>query len=152
MSEKETATPKTPREAKVADTARARALRENISVGKQLSGFMEFVRTQGIIGLAVGLAIGTQANSTVKAIVESFINPLVGFIIGSPKGLAAATWNVVGKNTPATEYWLSLGGRQLVIGWGAILSSLITLMAVAAVIYFVVKGFKFDKLDKKKEA
>jgi len=147
----ETATPKSPREAKVADAARMHALRENSSIGKQAKGFMDFVRTQGVVGLAVGLAIGTQANSTVKSIVEGFINPIVGFIIGSPKGLAAATWNVIGKDSKATDYWLSLGNRQLVIGWGSILSSLITLLAVAAVIYFVVKGFKLDKLDKKKE-
>ena len=151
MAENETATPKTPREAKVADSARLHALREASAVGKQIGGFMDFVRTQGIVGLAVGLAIGTQANSTVKSIVEGFINPIVGFIIGSPKGLAAAIWNVVGKDTPATDYWFSIGNRQLVIGWGAVLSSLITLLAVAAVIYFVVKGLKFDKIDKKKE-
>ncbi len=30
-------------------------------MSKQLQGFMEFVRTQGVVGLAVGLAIGTQA-------------------------------------------------------------------------------------------
>jgi large conductance mechanosensitive channel len=151
MADKESSTPKTPREAKVADAARLRALRENSAVGKQLGGFMDFVRTQGVVGLAVGLAIGTQANSTVKSIVEGFINPIVGFIIGSPKGLAAATWNAIGKDTKATNYWLSLGDRQLVIGWGGVLSALITLLAVAAVIYFVVKGLGLDKLDKKKE-
>lgn len=150
MAETESSTPKTPREAKVADVARERALREK-GVGKQLSGFMDFVRTQGVVGLAVGLAIGTQANSTVKSIVEGFINPIVGFIIGNPKGLASATWNVIGKDTDATQFWLRLGNRQLVIGWGAVMSSLITLLAVAAVIYFVVKGFGLDKLDKKKE-
>ncbi|MDB5183250.1 MAG: putative Large-conductance mechanosensitive channel-like protein [Candidatus Saccharibacteria bacterium] len=151
MAENESSTPKTPREAKVADAARLKALRENSAVGKQLGGFMDFVRTQGIVGLAVGLAIGTQANSTVKSIVDGFITPVVGFIIGSPKGLAAATWNVIGKDTKTTDYWLSLGNRQLVIGWGGVLSSLITLLAVAAVIYFVVKGFGFGKLDKKKD-
>jgi large-conductance mechanosensitive channel len=151
MAEKESATPKSPREAKVADAARSHALRETGSLGKQLGGFMDFVRTQGVVGLAVGLAIGTQANSTVKSIVEGFINPIVGFIIGNPKGLASATWNVIGKDSKATNYWFSLGDRQLVIGWGTILSSLITLLAVAAVIYFVVKGFGLDKLDKKKE-
>ncbi len=139
MADQETSTPKTPREAKVADAARLKALRESSGVGRRLGGFMDFVRTQGIIGLAVGLAIGTQANSTVKSIVEGLINPIVGFIIGSPKGLAAATWNVVGRNTaatatsPATHYWVTLGQRQLVVGWGLILSSLITLLAVASV-------------------
>lgn len=151
MAKKESTTPRTPREAKVADAARLKALRENTKVGKQIGGFMDFVRTQGVVGLAVGLAIGTQANATVKSIVEGFINPIVTFIIGSPKGLAAATWNVVGKDSKATDYWFSLGDRQLVVGWGSVLSALITLLAVAAVIYFVVKGLKLDKLDKKKD-
>lgn len=150
--------PRTEREKKIAAAARAKALREkaaeareNTKFGKQLSGFMSFVRTQGVVGLAVGLAIGTQAGATVKAIVEGFINPIVGFIVGSQEGLMAAKWNVIGVDTESTDFWLTIGKRSLVISWGAILSSIITLLAVAAVIYFVVKGLKLDKLDKPKE-
>lgn len=150
--------PNTAREKQLAAAARAKALREkaveareNSRVGKQLAGFMDFVRTQGVVGLAVGLAIGTQAGATVKAIVEGFINPVVAFVVGSQDGLLGAKWNVIGPDGEATNYWLSLGNRTLVISWGAVLSSLITLIAVAAVIYFVVKGLKLDKLDKKKD-
>jgi hypothetical protein len=35
--------------------------------------------------------------------------------------------------------------------WGAVLSSLIVLLAVSAVIYYVVMGLKLDKLDKVKK-
>lgn len=108
-------------------------------MGKQIRGFMDFVRTQGVVGLAVGLAIGTQVTATTKSIADGFINPIVGFILGSNKGLAANKWH------------FSLGHRSMDIGWGAILSSMITLLAVAAVIYFVVKGLGLDKLDKKAE-
>lgn len=149
--------PKTVREKQLVAAARAKALREkaaeareNSKVGKQLAGFMDFVRTQGVVGLAVGLAIGTQAGATVKAIVEGFINPIVEFIVGSQDGLLNAKWNIIGPDSNTTNYWLTLGQRELVVSWGAILSSLITLLAVAAVIYFVVKGLKLDKLDKKK--
>ena len=101
---------------------------------------MEFVRTQGVIGLAVGLAIGTQAGATVKSIVDGFINPIVGFLVGGVS-LEQLTWHTGLKNN----------GTELVLGWGAILSSIITLLAVAAVIYFIVMGLKLDKLDKKKD-
>jgi large conductance mechanosensitive channel len=101
---------------------------------------MDFVRTQGVVGLAVGLAIGTQVTATTKSIADGFINPIVGFILGGNSNLAVDKWH------------FSLGHRSMDIGWGAILSSLITLLAVAAVIYFVVKGLGLDKLDKKKEA
>lgn len=157
MAEQSPNAPRTEREKKIAAAARAKALREkakeareNSRLGRQLSGFMDFVRTQGIVGLAVGLAIGTQAGATVKTIVEGFINPIVAFVVGSQEGLLNAKWNVIGPDTETTRYWLSLGNRTLVISWGSILSSMITLLAVAAVIYFVVKGLKLDKLDKKK--
>jgi large conductance mechanosensitive channel protein len=109
-------------------------------LNKQLKNFMDFVREQGVVGLAVGLAVGTAAGATVKAIVDGLINPIVGFILGGDS-LGQKTWNT----------GLSNGGNDLVFQWGAVLSSIITLVAVAAVIYYVIHGLKLDKLDRKKE-
>jgi large conductance mechanosensitive channel len=109
-------------------------------VNKRFRDFTDFVREQGVIGLAVGLAIGTAAGATVKAIVDGLINPIVGFILGGDS-LAKKSWDT----------GLSNGGKELVFQWGAVLSSVITLLSVAAVIYYVVHGLKLDKLDKKKE-
>lgn len=108
----------------------------------QIKGFINFFRQQGIVGLAIGLAIGTAAGATVKQIVDEFINPIVGFIIGRVD-LSSLTWTIVRPDEDGT------GG--LVIGWGAIVSSLITLIATAAVIYWIVIVAKLDKLDKKKD-
>ncbi|HET6622505.1 MAG TPA: MscL family protein [Candidatus Saccharimonadales bacterium] len=146
---------------KEARAAKAQAAREKAKAaklkaaesrtGKAVSGFTDFIRTQGVVGLAIGLAIGTQANTTVKSIVEGFINPVVAFILGSDKGLTERKWYIVGQDNDTANYLVTLGDRQLVFAWGQVLSSLITLLAVAAVIYFVVKGLKFDKLDKAKQ-
>lgn len=134
---------------KKASTARVRAKASSArSAAKKVStkrvrggvaGFMTFVREQGVVGLAVGLAIGTQAGATVKTIVEGFINPIVGFAVGGVS-LEQLTWNT----------GLTNNGKELIFGWGAIASATITLVAVAAVIYYVVKGFKLDRLDKEK--
>lgn len=105
---------------------------------KVVGGFMEFVREQGVVGLAVGLAIGTQATILVKSIVSSVIDPVVGLIIGNPRGLQASVWNV------------SVGDRKATFETGSLIYSAIVFIAVCAVIYFVVKGLKLDKLDKKK--
>ncbi len=104
-----------------------------------VSGFVDFIRTQGVIGLAVGLAIGTAAGDTVKKLVEGFINPIVQFIVGSGDTLATATWRV------------ELFGRSADFAWGAAVSSAITLVATALVIYWIINIFKLDKLDKKKD-
>jgi large-conductance mechanosensitive channel len=105
---------------------------------KHAGGFLDFVRTQGVVGLAVGLAIGTAAGDTVKKMVEGFINPIVQFIIGSREGLEAATLHV------------DLFHRSADIKWGAFVSSAITLLATALVIYLIVHMAKLDKIDKKK--
>lgn len=105
---------------------------------EQVAGFMNFIRTQGVVGLAVGLAIGTAAGDTVAKLVEGFINPIVQFLVGSQAGLQAAVWHV--------ELW----GRSADFAWGAFVSSAITLIATAAVIYWIINALKLDKLDKKK--
>lgn len=104
----------------------------------QITGFLDFIRTQGVIGLAVGLAIGAAAGDTVKKLVEGFINPIVQFIVGSQDALASATWT------------LEAFGREADFKWGAFVSSLITLVATALVIYLIIHSLKLDRLDKKK--
>ncbi|MDB5183371.1 MAG: putative Large-conductance mechanosensitive channel-like protein [Candidatus Saccharibacteria bacterium] len=119
--------------------AAAASSRANAVTHGHGGGFIEFIRTQGVIGLAVGLAIGTAAGASVKAIVAGFINPIVQFIIGSQDGLDSASWHVV------------LWGRKADFLWGAAISSVITLLATALVIYWIINIFKLDKLDKKKD-
>lgn len=127
------------RRKKAAEKARAAAANSADHVKGHVGGFVEFIRTQGVIGLAVGLAIGTAAGDTVRKLVEGFINPIVQFIVGSGDRLATASWHV------------EMFGRKADFAWGAALSSLITLIATALVIYWLIHIFKLDKLDKKKQ-
>jgi large conductance mechanosensitive channel len=125
--------------AKAAEKAKAAKAKAAGAPTKHAGGFVDFIRTQGVVGLAVGLAIGTAAGATVKTIVEGFINPVVQFIVGTHAGLEANVWHI--------ELW----GRTADFKWGAALSSTITLLATALVIYWIVNVFKLDRLDKKKD-
>jgi large conductance mechanosensitive channel len=107
-----------------------------------VKGFLDFVREQGVVGLAVGLALGTSAGASVKVMVDQFINPIVGFIIGGIN-LADLKWTIVGLNAQ--------GKGGLVLGWGPILSSIITLFATTVVIYWLIHVAKLDRLEKKKD-
>lgn len=102
--------------------------------------FSNFVREQGVVGLAVGLAIGVAAGQAVASIVDNLINPIVGFILGGTD-LSELRW----------ETGLTRGDEELIIGWGAVAGAIITLLATAFVIFYLVKGMKLDKLDKTKK-
>ena len=104
-------------------------------------GFLTFVREQGVVGLAVGLAIGTAAGASVKTIVDELISPLVALMT---QGVDLNSLRFVIKEA-------SKGQDEVAIGWGAIVSSLITLTAAALVIYWLVHIAKLDRLDKKKD-
>lgn len=126
------------RDAAKAKAAAAKAKANAVTRG-HADGFLNFIREQGVVGLAVGLAIGTAAGDTVKVLVRSFIDPLVQLLVGSQSGLQSATFGV------------NVAGRQAQFGWGAFVSSLITLLAVAAVVYAFVHMLKLDRVDRKKD-
>lgn len=126
------------RAAATAKAAAAKAKAASVTKG-HANGFMNFIREQGVVGLAVGLAIGTAAGDTVKKLVQAFIDPMVQLLIGSQQGLQAAAFDV------------ELFGRSAAFPWGAFVSSLITLLAVALVVYALVHMLKLDRIDRKKD-
>lgn len=103
-----------------------------------VKGFVDFVRTQGVVGLAVGLAIGAKAGEAVGSLVDNFISPIVGYILGGAD-LSELVWRT----------GLERGGEELVFGWGAIVNAVIALLATAFVVYFIVDKAGLTKLDKK---
>lgn len=112
---------------------------DKVGIGKQFGGFMSFLREQSVVGLAIGLVLGTQAKALVDQLVASFINPLVGLLLP-------------GKGTLKDQvFTLDWNGKTAVFGWGGFVIALLTFVIVAAVVYYVFKGLKLDRLDKKKE-
>ncbi len=100
-----------------------------------MKGFIDFVRTQGVVGLAVGLILGGAVSELVKSLIDSFVNPILGLVLGSADGLKAASF--------------ALGDAT--IAYGAFLNTLINFTVIAFVVYFGVKKLGLDKLDKAKE-
>lgn len=99
----------------------------------QATGFADFIRSHGVIGLAVGLVLGSQVKVLVDQINISFISPLISILL------------------PGTE---SLNNKSFIFGgqafqYGAFISVLISFVAIALVVYFVFKALHLDKLDKK---
>lgn len=95
-----------------------------------MSGFLTFIREQGVVGLAIGFILGGAVSKLVASLVEDIIQPVIGMIFGSPDGLSA----------------LSSGS----IMWGKFLAVGIDFLIIAAVVYFGFKALKLEDIDKKK--
>ena len=100
-----------------------------------MKGFIDFIRTQGVVGLAVGLVLGSAVSELVKSLIDNFVNPILGLVLGQAEGLKSASFAIRAAN----------------ITYGAFLSTLINFVVIAAVVYFAVKRLGFDKLDRPKE-
>lgn len=125
------------------DSYRLELLRKYHAAGrikKQFYGFMDFIREQGVIGLAVGLTIGTAVTVFVKSIVDNIINPLIGAVLPGGVDLSTKFVCLTAQNGECVNK----------LSWGAVVSNFISFLTIAAIIYFVVRGLKMDKLDKKK--
>lgn len=105
----------------------------------EFGGFVEFLRTQGVVGLAIGFIIGTQAKVLVDQLNVSFINPLIGLMLGS------------GTNLTGQKFTVTIGGDTAVFAWGQFVFVLINFVITAAIVYFAFKWLRLDKLDKKKD-
>lgn len=106
-----------------------------------LQGFVDFVRTQGVVGLAVGLVLGVAAKSVVDSLVANIFNPLIGMVGGGQGSLDGRFVCLKHAGDACTNK----------LGYGNVISTITSFLIVAGVVYFVVKGLKLDKLDKPKE-
>ena len=100
-----------------------------------MKGFIEFIRTQGVVGLAVGFILGKAISDVVASIVTDLVNPIIGIILGKFGNLTALSLHVLSAN----------------ITYGKFISMLINFTIIAFVVYFGVKKLKLDKLDKPKQ-
>ena len=100
-------------------------------IKKSVTGFLQFIRQQGVVGLAIGFIIGGAISKLVASFVADVVQPSVGMIFGSTAGLIELHYGP--------------------IMYGKFLAVLIDFFIVAAVVYYGFKGLKLDKLDMPKD-
>lgn len=100
-----------------------------------MKGFLNFIREQGVMGLAVGFILGGAVSDVVSSLIEDIVNPVLGILLGFTGGLETAV--------------IKMGPAEIM--WGSFVSVLIDFMVVASIVYFGVKGLGLEKLDKDQE-
>lgn len=102
---------------------------------QKLKDFVDFIRTQGVVGLAIGFILGDKVKNVVTSLVNDIITPFLGLILGSGGSFK--------------DLKLTLGA--VTVTYGNFLSTVLDFVIVAAVVYYIIKGVGLDKLDKPKE-
>jgi large conductance mechanosensitive channel len=100
----------------------------------QITGFIDFIRTQGVVAFAVAFILGGAVSLLVKSGIDNIINPILGVVLGRAKDLS--------------DSFISFFGAKIM--WGKFINDLINFFVLAAVVYFGVKKIGLDKLDKPK--
>lgn len=87
------------------------------------ANFLDFIRKQGVVGLAVGFILGGAVSKVVTALVTDIINPILSVFLGAAQNLKEAK--------------LTVGSVEIL--WGDFLSVTIDFLIIAFVVYFLVK-------------
>ena len=95
-----------------------------------LAGFLQFIREQGVMGLALGFILGTAVSKVVASFSADVINPLIAFFLGSTDRLDT----------------LAIGSVRI----GSFLANVVDFAIIAVVVYLIFKTLGLDKLDIKK--
>ncbi|MFA6007583.1 MAG: MscL family protein [Candidatus Shapirobacteria bacterium] len=101
-----------------------------------MKGFLNFIREQGVVGLAVGFILGGAVAKFVTAFITDLISPILGVILGMAGGLKDASLNI----------------GPVKLFYGDFISSFIDFLVIASVVYFGVKLLHLDRLDKPKSS
>jgi len=111
-----------------------------------INEFKDFILRGNAFDMAVGIIIGAAFSSVINSLVEDVIMPIVGFFMGG---------------ADFTNNFINLGDGQFdtlqaakdagapVIGYGALINTIITLIIVGFVLFMMVKAV--NKASKAKE-
>lgn len=97
-----------------------------------MKGFVEFIKEQGVLGLAIGFLLGGSVSELTKSLVGDIVNPILGLVLPNSDALSQATLKV---------------GRSQIL-WGHFVTSLIDFLIIALVVYM---GYKLFKVEPKKK-
>jgi large conductance mechanosensitive channel len=100
-----------------------------------MKGFIDFIRSQGVVGLAVAFIMGASITKLITSFVNDLINPLIGLLFNSIGELENAYIQIASTRIP----------------FGSFISSLIDFLIISIIIYFGVKVLGIKNLDKKKK-
>ncbi len=113
---------------------------KKIVKSQPFTGFFDFIRSHGIISLAIGLFLGASLKTVLDSLEANIVNPLIGMITG----------NVNLNNSYVCLRSVSKSCTSK-LSYGSFISSVVEFILAAFVVYIIIKILRLDKLDSKKD-
>lgn len=99
-----------------------------------MKDFMDFVKKQGVVGIAVGFILGGAIAKFVEGLSAGIIDPLIASLFDT---------------TNLTQQTAVVG--DAILSWGWVVTLAINLVVVSLVVYWGVKALNLDGSKKKKK-
>lgn len=97
----------------------------------QVTGFIEFVREHGVVGLAIGFVLGGAVSKITTSFSADIVNPALSYLFG---GTAQLNDLMMGS-----------------VAVGKFLAAILDFLVLALTVYLIFKVLKLDRLDKPKQ-
>ncbi|HPJ17350.1 MAG TPA: MscL family protein [Candidatus Woesebacteria bacterium] len=97
--------------------------------------FINFIREQGVVGLAIGFILGGAVSKLVSSLVNDIVNPVLSVFLGFTDVLK--------------DSYFQIGNVKIL--WGNFLNNFVDFLILSFVVYILVKIIGLDRLDKKKD-
>jgi large conductance mechanosensitive channel len=99
-----------------------------------MGGFRAFLTKSNALALAIGVIIGASLGAVVTTLVNAIIMPPIGYVLNGVDFASIKT--VLGTDNT---------GKEIAIGWGLFINSLIVFVIVMLVVYVIAKLFIKDE-------
>jgi len=110
-----------------------------IKAPKAIQGFLDFIRGYGVVTIAIGLFLGADLKSIVDSLTTNIINPIIGVLTNN---INLSTETICIKHVA--------GVCKSSINYGTVISSIISFVIAAFVVYLIIRILRLDKFEQKK--
>lgn len=100
-----------------------------------MKGFIDFIKEQGVISLAIAFIIGSAVVKLVNALVQDIINPIIALALGNLENLSGAYFKI----------------KDAKIMWGDFVSVSIDFIIISLVVFFIFIVLGLKNLDNGKK-
>lgn len=99
----------------------------------KMKGFINFIREQGVIGIAIAFIIGGGVLKLITAFVQDIISPIIALMFGNIDNLSNA--------------YIQIGAAKIM--WGNFVMVSIDFIILSFTVYMIFVILGLNKLDKK---